>query len=239
MERKKKSETIKSEINESGEKPEIKKVRRDVSGPIRNKARTRARLVAAVGKVIQKNGYTGLNAKSIAVAAGVDRKLVPDYFGNVNNLIEEYIEKKDFWKSATKGNISSLLKSPEKIGHQEIAQLLQSQFNVLMRNKALQKIIHWELSEPNEILRNISDRREEIGEELFSSILPDFDESVIDLRARFALLIGGIYYLTLHAKSNGSKFCGIDINEEEGKLRIENEIRKIIVEAYEIAGVKK
>lgn len=110
---------------------------------------------------------------------------------------------------------------------------------VLRKDKALQKIIHWELGESNKILRKIADNREEIGEQIFSAIIPGFSDTNVDLRARLALLIGGIYYLTLHAKTNGSSFCGIDLNEELGRNRIENAIKDIIFEAYEKAGVEK
>lgn len=215
------------------------KTRKNLSGPLRDKSRTMARMVAAVGKVIQKKGYPGLTAPNIAIAAGVDKKLVWTYFGGIDNLIEEYVRQKDFWKFAAKGYIDDLLKNPEDIGKNEIEGLLQNQLDVLLKDKVLQKIIHWELGETNKMLRKIADRREDIGEQLFSLIMPDFEKSNTDLRARLALLIGGIYYLSLHAKTNGSAFCGIDINEDPGKERIENAIRDIIFEAYEKAGVNK
>lgn len=215
------------------------KTRKTLSGPLRDKSRTMARMVAAVGKVIQKKGYPGLTAPNIAIAAGVDKKLVWTYFGSVDNLIEEYVHQKDFWKFAAKAQVIDLLKKPDNIGKNEIDGILQSQFDVLQKDKALQKIIHWELGETNKMLRKIADRREEIGEQLFSIIMPAFETTNVDLRARLALILGGIYYLSLHSKSNGSLVCGIDINEDLGRERIENAIRDIIFEAYEKAGVNK
>lgn len=215
------------------------KERKTLSGPLRDKSRTMARMVAAVGKVIQKKGYPGLTAPNIAIAAGVDKKLVWTYFGSVDNLIEEYVRQKDFWKFTAKAQIADLLKAPENIGKNEIDGILQSQFEILQKDKALQKIIHWELGETNKMLRKIADRREEIGEQLFSVIMPDFETANVDLRARIALILGGIYYLSLHSKSNGSLVCGIDINEEEGRIRIENAIQDIIFEAYEKAAINK
>lgn len=215
------------------------KTRKTLSGPLRDKSRTMARMVAAVGKVIQKKGYPGLTAPNIAIAAGVDKKLVWTYFGSVDNLIEEYIRQKDFWKLAEKKHIEDLLKKPENISKKEISEILQSQFEILQKDKVLQKIIHWELGETNKMLRKVADRREEIGEQLFSIIMPDFETTNVDLRARLALILGGIYYLSLHSKSNGSLVCGIDINEDLGRERIENAIRDIIFEAYEKAGVNK
>ncbi|MGU9937972.1 TetR/AcrR family transcriptional regulator [Empedobacter brevis] len=232
MGRKKKNET------EDTAQP-VPKVRKATSGPLRDKSRTMARMIAAVGKVIQKKGYPGLTAPNIALAAGVDKKLVWTYFGGVDNLIEEYIRQKDFWKSTSKSFIDDLLKHPETIGKKEIETILQNQFDTLYKDKALQKIIHWELGEKNKMLRELADKREEMGEQLFSAILPDFTNTTVDLRARLALLVGGIYYITLHAKSNGSLFCGIDINEEEGRERVKAEIHQLISETFGKAAVKK
>ncbi|WP_413513969.1 TetR/AcrR family transcriptional regulator [Myroides odoratus] len=209
------------------------KIRKVSSGPIRDKSRTMHKMVAAVGKVLQKKGYTGLTAPNIAKVAGVDKKLVWAYFGGVDNLVEEYINQTDFFKKTAKNHISHLLETPEKLTQDHINQLLQHQFETLLKDKALQRIIHWEVGESNEILRKIADNREEIGEELFSKTIPDFENSSIDIRARLALVISGIYYLSLHAKNNGSKFCGIDINTEEGKNRISNAIQELITDAYD------
>jgi AcrR family transcriptional regulator len=231
MGRKKKSETI----NTESQPPKERKVS---SGILRDKSRTMARMVAAVGKVIQKKGYPGLNAANIAVAAGVDKKLVWTYFGGVDNLVEQYIGQKDFWKFVGKNRAEDLLKDPAFIGKSQISGILQSQFDFLLKDKAVQKIIHWELGESNKMLRKLADDREEVGEQLFSAIMPEFEKADIDLRARLALVIGGIYYLTLHATTNGSAFCGIDITREDGKERIQNVIQELVFDAYEKVKTK-
>lgn len=209
-----------------------KKERKRTSGPLRDKSRTMARMVAAVGKVIQKKGYPGLTAPNIATAAGVDKKLVWTYFGGTNNLIEEYINNKDFWKVSEQKKIADLLKSSNSIGAREISNLLCSQFETMLKDKSLQKIIHWELEGNNKVLKKIAQEREEIGEQLFSVIIPRFEEEQIDLRGRIALIIGGIYYLSLHAKNNGSTFCGIDINIPEEESRIKKVIQNLITESF-------
>lgn len=225
----------KTTIQDTDQAAEPVKVRKVSSGPIRDKARTMNKMIAAVGKVLQKKGYTGLTAPNIAKAAGVDKKLVWTYFGGIDNLVEEYINQKDkdFFKSTAKSGIDDLLQDPDKLTQDHINQLLQNQFETLLTNRALQRIIHWEVGESNEILRKIADKREEIGEELFSKTIPYFEHSDVDVRARFAIVISGIYYLTLHAKNNGSKFCGIDINTEDGKQRISDIIQELIFDAYD------
>lgn len=220
----------------SSKKEEVIKVqpkeRKTTSGLIRDKSRTMARMVTAVGKVLQKKGYAGLDAPSIAKAAGVDKKLVWTYFGGLDNLIEEYISKRDFWKSISKEEIKKITETPELINQNDINNILQGQLDTLLKDKVLQKIIHWELGESSKTLRKIADKREEMGEGLFSIIDKQFDNSNVDIRANLALLIGGIYYLTLHGKNNGSLFCGIDINNDKGKERISKAIKDILHRSY-------
>ena len=217
-----------------------KKTRKTHSGPIRDKSRTKQCLVNAVGKVIKKKGYAALSGPNIAKEAKVHKKLIWTYFGGVDNLVEEYLQQKDFWRVAEKEIVQDLLETPETIGKDEIYTLLESQFKSLLDDELLRKIIHWELEGENKVLRKIADQREEVGEQLFKIIEPDFFNLVrVDLRATLALQIGGIYYLALHAKSNGSTFCGIDVNEKVGEKRILNALKEIIFHVYNKANVKK
>lgn len=214
------------------------KVRKTTSGPVRDKARTMNRLVSSVGKVIQKKGYPGLTIANIAKESGLDRRLIYTYFGSVENLIETYVKQKDYWNTDARSGIEEILLNPENIGAQEMSTLLKGQFEAVLKDKALQKIIHWEIGEKNKMLRRLSDSREEIGEQLFQHLDQYFEDSTSDLRAILALQVGGLYYLSLHAKSNGSTFCGIDINKPEGEKRIKDALDSIVAGVFEKAGLK-
>lgn len=214
---------------------DTEKTRKVTSGPVREKARTMNKLIMAVGKVIQKQGYAGLNIANICKEAGLNRRLVYTYFGSLDNLVETYIKQKDYWKSDAREHISSLLEKEATLNSEDIIKLLQGQFDAVLKDKALQKIIHWELGEKNKVLRKLSDGRERLGEELFKLGEPAFEKTDIDIRAILALQIGGLYYLSLHAKSNGSLFCGIDINQPDGKERISKALEKVVELCYKEA----
>lgn len=216
-----------------------KKTRKIPKGPLRNKERTKQNLVRAVGKILAKEGYTGLNALKIAAAAKVDRKLIYLYFGSLEKLIERYFEENDFWEPSYNKYIAALLGSKRAPNEQDIMTILQGQLNTTMKNKAFQKSILWEISEKNKVTRNVSDKREEMGRELFDRTDTRFRGSKVDLRATVALLIAGIYYLGLHAEVNGSTFCGIDVNRPEGKERIEGAVQQILSDTYGKADKKK
>lgn len=219
------------------ESKEIKR-RRAVAGPIRDKEKSMRRFITAVGKVIQEKGYTALGGASIAKEAGLNKSLIYKYFGGVDQLVEVYILQRDFWNMADKVIVSGLLEKPENIGSQEITGLLLGQLDGMFNDKILQKIIHWELGEKNKTLRKIADKREEIGEQLFQIVESDFNETGVDIRAKLALQIGGIYYLVLHAKNNGSLFCGLDINKPKDLERLRAAIEDNVLVMYEVIQKK-
>ena len=78
-----------------------------------------------------------------------------------------------------------------------------------------------------------------MGSKLFALIDPSFDKTDVDIRAVCALLLGGIYYLTLHANSTGGTVCEIDIQTEEGKERIIKGLEDIIKWTYEEGDKQK
>lgn len=208
------------------------KERKRTSGAIRDKERTKDKMVQAVGKVLLKKGYTGLNASAVAKEAGVDKSLVWTYFGNLNNLVEEYISQRDFWKFKAKDSIENLTVVPKEVNEHDMAALLQFQFQALLEDEILQRIMLWGISEKKDFLRNLSDEREIIGEAIFKNIGPQFKDSNIDIRGILAILVAGIYYLVLHGKINGSLFCGINLNTVNGEKRIKESISQIISMAY-------
>ncbi|MDR3007778.1 MAG: TetR/AcrR family transcriptional regulator [Sphingobacterium sp.] len=209
-----------------------KKERKVTSGPIRDKERTKARMIAAVGKVIQKKGYHALNGPNIALECGLNKALIWNYFGGLDQLVEAYLTQKDFWQIGDKGILEQMVTNPSAISISLIEELLKSQFDTFLKDKTKQKVIHWGLGEKTKALKNIADRREMLGEELFKHVDSKFENSENDLRATLAILVSSIYYISLQAKSTGSTFCGIDVNTEAGKERIQKTMRKILEQTF-------
>lgn len=204
--------------------------RKVVQGPIRDKEKTKQKLLAAVGKILRVKGYSGLKVSKIAAVAGFDKKLIYEYFGSTEKLIDEYIKSQDYWTKVNQ-NIEVDLSD----GGKELSKLaVLNQFDSLKKNKELQKIILWELSESKPMLRKLVEQREEVGSMLFEHITdPYFGEDATRYRAIMALIISGAYYLNLYTGYNASKFCGIDLKTEDGRGEIEKAITELIEFAYQ------
>ncbi|WP_297984900.1 TetR/AcrR family transcriptional regulator [uncultured Chryseobacterium sp.] len=208
--------------------------RKRIQGTIRDKEKTKEKLLSAVGEILKNSGFTGLNASKIAKAADVDRKLIYEYFGSPDELITTYIKSQDYWDNASKNTEDLILENKSDNGKTLTKEFLKGQLKTMINNGELQKIITWELSEPHPLLKKLAEQREEQGELLFANLTDSyFKENAETFRAIQALLISGIYYLSIHNSVNGSKFCGIDLNTEEGEKTFEKALDLVVDLVYE------
>ncbi len=203
------------------------KTRKESNGLIRNKQRTKEKIITATQTVFKEKGYTGLTTANITKEAEVNHTLIRKYFGSLEDLIETYVKQNDFWQLPTNERINNLLKNERQPSKFDIVLLLNAMFEKVFHNEELQKILLWELSENSDIMKKIADEREVLGEKIFS-LLDENHDTKFDLRAMLAIQIAGLYYLSIHAKSNGSLFCGIDLNTPEGRQRIVKSMESIV-----------
>lgn len=204
--------------------------RKTYQGKVNNKEKTMAKLLSAVGKVLEKKGYTALTPTNIAKVANVDRKLIKLYFGSVDNLIETYIRSKDYWLLSS-DNTAHTLENETPNGTQDILEkLLLDQLNNFLVNNEMQKAVTWQISEKSAIMSEITRKREEISKFFFEKADKELPPHV-DIRAISSLLVSGIYYLVLHSKHTESTVCEIEL-DENGFERIRAALKQIISWAY-------
>ncbi|RQO66011.1 TetR/AcrR family transcriptional regulator [Pedobacter sp. KBW06] len=204
--------------------------RKIVEGVVRNKEKSKEKFLNAVGKILRTKGFSALKVNDIAAVAGLDKKLIYNYFGGTDQLIDEYIKSQDFWS-----NVKNEPDLDINDGGQGLSKaMLLWQFDYVFKNKELQKIILWGLLENRSSLKKLADDREESGDALFKNISdPHFGEHSWRYRAIMALLISGIYYLDIYASTNDNTFCGLNVKTEEGRKEIEEALSFMIDKVYE------
>jgi AcrR family transcriptional regulator len=213
-----------------------KKTYRGVSN---DKERTKRKLIDAVGAIIRARGYTGLNASNISKSAGVDRRLIGLYFGSLDTLVETYVRGKDYWLAAA-GNAAELMAENKNHDTRDILEtLLVNQLDYFFREEEMQKIVLWQISQRSRIMFDIAEEREKLGAAFFDLADPGFENTGVDLRAIAGLLVAGIYYMVLHARSNDSLFCQIDVNTAAGRDRIKKAVHVILEDTYKRAEMAK
>ena len=167
----------------------------------------------------------GIN--KIAKHAKVDKRLIYRYFGSGQNLIETYISERDYWLKLT-DNKNKFEQCSSETVEDFVTRLLLEQFDYLYNDKETQGLIHWEISEKNDLLNSIAGLRENKASQLFERIDKEIKSTEIDFRSVSALLVAGIYYLNLHHRVNDSTFCEIDINNPIDQQKLKQTISQIV-----------
>ncbi|RKE52744.1 TetR/AcrR family transcriptional regulator [Sphingobacterium detergens] len=209
-------------------------MRKIVDGDIRNKEKTKNKLIEAVGKIIATEGYSKLGVNKISKIAEVDKKLIYRYFGNFDELINGYLRKKDFWTNQSSIALQNLESNFDDFGKSVINDLLIDLFDHLDHIDESKKITLLEVTEKSSPIEQLSVEREMLRSNLFKVTDPWFIDKSVDLRACLALILGGIYYLTLHADATGVTFCEINVKDELGRERLTNAITTLINSLYSI-----
>ncbi|HZY36195.1 MAG TPA: TetR/AcrR family transcriptional regulator [Mucilaginibacter sp.] len=198
---------------------------------LRDGERTYRELLNAIGELLLTHGYTGLKVSKIARHIGKDKSTIRYHFGKLADLEKAYIQEKDHWPpfferfrldgDAGKSDVQKLF-----------TELMQENFRSFMANPEMQKIILWQISEENPLMRSISEAREAQGAKLLAKASPYFVPAGISFKAITGLLLGGIYYFVLHASTNKSTVCGIDVNLESDRKIVMKSIGQIIEWAF-------
>lgn len=183
----------------------------------RNPELSKIKIKNAVSDILREQGYTGLKIRNIAKFSGLQPTLVLHYYRTIDDLMREYLAERDYWLTFVK-NLEEALVIKDPSGLEEMLYaILIGHYNCFENDDEMRKIITWEVSEYTDLLRQESDTREEFGAVIFRMTDPYFENTDVEIRAEMAIMTAGIYHLILHAKSNGSTFCGIDIKPKKVK----------------------
>jgi AcrR family transcriptional regulator len=201
---------------------------------IRDYDRTRKRLLEVVGEILKDTGFTGLKTNNIAKHLGKDKRLIRYYFQSLYNLEKEYILEKDHWITFFKN-----MELPENINAERVRALfitfIQEHFVFFTQSIEMQKIMLWQLSENNPLIKSIAESREQESERLLKAAEP-FIQSGPKFRAILALMTGGLYFLTLQAEAGNATAWGVDINVEKDQAVLLEAIEQIIYWAWQGIG---
>ena len=208
---------------------------KNVSDHVKNKTETMQRLIDAVGRIIKNKGYKGLGLNAIAKEAEVSKILIHRYFGSVDQLVEAYVLKNDYWISkAGEVKIETSGKTDRESLKEVTIKLLRGHFQYFNTHEEMRSIILWEITERTMLLNSICLVREDIGNLLLEKAEPLFTDGKKNIKAITAILVSGIYYMILHAKKNQSTICGIDVNSKIGEQEILDAIDQIVDWTFEI-----
>lgn len=188
----------------------------------RDRERTKAKILKAVGEVIEQYGTDKVGVNLIARTAGVNKVLIYRYFESVDGLMEQYIKSGEYTSTTGDDYIENIETTAPEHRDKALTNLMLTFLHDLRERKATRDLLRWEIGTGKSML---SDAKNDVANRLIAKIgeLPNFH----DTSGLTAFLTAGIYYLVI-AEDHRPKMIDVDLNTEEGWKRIEHIVERII-----------
>lgn len=207
-----------------------KKQRKEVSGPIRDKQRTKKKLIATIGKILAEYSYSELTISRIATVSNLNPKLIYLYFGGLDQIIRAYLEDRGTATALSAKVALNILDHPNDIVAEDIAFFLEKQFAELIEDKEWQAILHWGLITKNRYVKKLIDDRNARIDAIADTFKKSKDPNLQSEKsaAEMAIVAAGARFLSMRSKNDDSTFLGLDMTDENDRERISRAIDKII-----------
>lgn len=187
-------------------------------------------MVAAVGYILARDGFSKFGVNSVSRQAKVDKALIYRYFGGLPGLLRAYGNSIDFWPSLDEiiGDIEVF--KQKSIG-EKMAELLVQFSRALRRRPMTLEIMAWELVEHNELTQLLADVREQWVEKFFQRFSDEISATNLDIAATSALFGAAINYLLIRGR-NTHVFNKIAIDSDLGWQRLEAALTEMCLRCF-------
>jgi AcrR family transcriptional regulator len=174
----------------------------------------------AATALIEEVGFANVTLTGIAQRAQIEATVFYRRYANLEELFDQYTHKYDYWM----GNLLEMM--PADLTEEEKFKWVMKNLTIsLYKNKGMQQLLIWELSDDNSVTRRTSRIRELVNEPLVRLLEHIFKDSGMDMNVITAVIISGIYYLILHR--NMTKFCNVDFSTKKGRERLEVAVEQL------------
>lgn len=181
-------------------------------------------ILDAVASLIKEVGFSRITLPSIAAAANVNISVIYRHFGSLENLLDKYTHKFDYW-------LNDILDMEEASNMNDVTTFLQTVaerfIKSLSKDKEMQRLMTWELTEDNKSTRRSAKQRDVMVEKVIPIYEKYLEHLDIEPRAVLAVIVAGMYYIIL--RKERSTFCSIDFNTKKGKRLLADTMVKIII----------
>lgn len=183
----------------------------------RDRVATRERVLAAVGRLLARDGFESIGVNAVAREAGVDKVLIYRYFGGLDALLEAWGQANTYGA----GSLREETTSAKVTAADRAAAFLAAYVRDLRAKPETLEAMRWELVEDNPLTRRLAQAREAAGfADLAELGVSRRTAEKLDLPAIAAVLTAGILHLALRAKS-APEWLGVPLRTDEGWVRIE------------------
>ena len=173
---------------------------------------------AAVNQIL-KRGFSASLVTEIIKKAKIEPPVFYHRYKDLDEFFSEFVKGYDYWFSDI---ADKAMKSSDNPKDKFVA-LMDGLQEALKEKSVMQELLRWEVAEGNDTTKRTAMLREAFTLPIAEKYKALFENTCVDFVALASLLIGGLYYMNLHKER--SKFCGIDMQQEEDIERMNKAIR--------------
>lgn len=178
----------------------------------RNRARTEDRILGAVQALLLRDGFQGVSITAVAEEAGVDKVLIYRYFGKIDDLLDAFGRRAEFWPSVDE----VLSPDNDSLAPAERLAAFFNNFITALRTRPMTvEILAMEVGAPNALTAALDRTREEWGRELALRLGAGLAGRHVRLNTVASLLVAGIQYLVIRARTT-PVYSGLRIENDVG-----------------------
>jgi AcrR family transcriptional regulator len=197
----------------------------------RNREQTTARILAAVGEVLARDGFGAIGINTIAKQAGVDKVLIYRYFGGLGELLTAWGESGRFWPGIDEllGDDPTAflaLPAPERY-----ARFMEHFIDGLRARPLTLEVLAAEVATRNELTAILETEREQWGEQAAQLLGGKEFARRPELQGLTLLLIAGVQYLLVRSRKI-RVFGGVDIRSDAGWATLKAAVRKMALDLF-------
>lgn len=183
---------------------------------VRKRRRTKKEIEQAFNdeaiKLISAGGFSNLTVSNIIKNCEMEPAVFYNRYQDMAEFIDKFVRKSDF------GLMDEGIPKSESIDRKGYADMIKNMFLSLKDNKVMQQLLRWELFEENDTTLHTAKLRESYTLPLVDKYIDSFKNAPYKIEVMSAIIIGGVYYLLLHARL--SPFARVDVNTKEGEKQI-------------------
>lgn len=186
----------------------------------RDRAATQAHLVAAVGSLLDREGFAALGVNAIAREAHVDKVLIYRYFDGLDGLLCAYAREEERWPSVDEvvGEDAAALAALPRA--ERLGETFVRLVRVLRERPGTVELLAWEAVERGPVVVAFEEVRERRVAELIGAVQGGDDIH----RGLIAALLASASYLLVRSRRS-DQYAGLDLDSDEGWREIETSLR--------------
>lgn len=199
--------------------------------PPRDRAATEARILAAVGEVLARDGCAGIGVNAVAKQAGIDKVLIYRYFGGLPELLRAFAASGRFWPTVAEllgPDPTAFLALPAAERH---AAFFDHFVEALRARPMTVEILAGEVAERNALTAILEAEREAWGLEAVRVLGGPELAREPWAGTLMNLLVAGVQYLLVRAR-HIRIWSGMDLHTDAAWLQIRNAVRELAAKAF-------